>query len=397
MKGILSNRKILYVTLGMMFVFVMMITIVYAALNTTLKILGSAEVSSADWNVYFDNIKVNTGSVSAIKSPSVSNFKTVDFDVELNKPGDYYKFNVDIVNGGSVDAMIESIVKSPELTSEQAKYIKYEIEYIDGNLFNSKQLLSAGESRTISVLVSFRTDISSVDLPVSKVDLDLSFTLVYTQADESSNSIPNSNPAVRFVSGDLNTVGSEICVGEECFYLISSDENSVTMLSKYNLYAGSECFSMTDCISYGEEATGIQNSEMIGYPTNGVYPRKGVLLFSNTKYWEGKVTSYPAYVYDSNSLLYDSVEKYRLYLENMDASILDVRLIRVSELENLGCSLINQNCNNSQYAWVYSSSYWTGDVVDNPVAVSSIRGLGAASYNDAFGIRPVVVVSMLEF
>ena len=154
---------------------------------------------------------------------------------------------------------------------------------------------------------------------------------------------------------------------------------------------------MTDCVAYGDEATGIQNSEMIGYPVNGTYPRKGVLLFSNTKYWEGRINSLPAYVYDANSNLYNSVENYRTYLENMDVTILDTRLIKIAELEEMGCSFTNRNCFDTQYEWIYSSSYWTGEVYNDSVAVSSIGGFDEAPYNDAFGIRPVVVVSRMEF
>lgn len=49
-------------------------------------------------------------------------------------PGEFYEFTVDVVNEGSIDAMIDSVVKTPELTSAQAKYIKYEISYENGEV-----------------------------------------------------------------------------------------------------------------------------------------------------------------------------------------------------------------------------------------------------------------------
>ena len=52
---------------------------------------------------------------------------------------------------------------------------------------------------------------------------------------------------IKVVSGDYDTVGSEICIDTECFYVISSDDTSVTMLSKYNLYVGNECTSIYSC------------------------------------------------------------------------------------------------------------------------------------------------------
>ena len=138
------DRKTLYIVLSVLLVSVLTLTVVYAALSTALNISGNAEVTAASWDIHFDNIQVNPASVTATTVPNKVDVRTINFSVTLTKPGDFYKFSVDIVNNGSIDAMIDSIVKIPELTSDQAKYIKYEIEYIDGNSINSKQLLSRG-------------------------------------------------------------------------------------------------------------------------------------------------------------------------------------------------------------------------------------------------------------
>lgn len=66
---------------------------------------------------------------------------------------------------------------------------------------------------------------------------------------------------------------------------------------------------------------------MIGYLTDGGYPRKGTIAFSSTNYWysEGLKTKYgtgyPAYVYDSNSIIYDYIQNYKIYLESHGAEI----------------------------------------------------------------------------
>ena len=118
------DRKVLYIVFSMLLVLLVTLSIAYAALSTTLNISGNAEVSAANWDIYFDNISLDSGSVSDVV-PTIVDGKKVTFSATLNKPGDYYKFTVDIVNNGSIDAMIDSIEKLPELTSEQAKYIKY--------------------------------------------------------------------------------------------------------------------------------------------------------------------------------------------------------------------------------------------------------------------------------
>ena len=40
------------------------------------------------------------------------------------------------------------------------------------------------------------------------------------------------------VSGNLETVGSEVCLGKECFYVIGNDGNNVKLFAKYNLLIG---------------------------------------------------------------------------------------------------------------------------------------------------------------
>ena len=54
------------------------------------------------------------------------------------------------------------------------------------------------------------------------------------------------------------------------------------MLSKYNLYVGNECSNIVNCTPYGDEATGIQNQQMIGAPADASYPRRGTTIFSET-------------------------------------------------------------------------------------------------------------------
>ena len=109
MKKFFQNRKTLYFILSIVMIFIFTLTVVYAALNTVLKITGNAEVVASSWDIYLDNVVVKSGSVSASK-PVITNSSTLSFDVVLNKPGDYYEFTVDVVNDGSIDAMIDSIV-----------------------------------------------------------------------------------------------------------------------------------------------------------------------------------------------------------------------------------------------------------------------------------------------
>ena len=161
------------------------------------------------------------------------------------------------------------------------------------------------------------------------------------------------------------------------------------MLAKYNLYVGGEYNS--GWTAYGEEATGKQDSEMIGY---GTTPRKGTTAFSNTNYWSSTVSSYPAYVYDSNSTLYNYVENYKTYLSTLGVTPIEARLITYEELTDLRCS--GTICTSAP-SWVYATTYWSGSAYSSS-SVWYVDSYGRFDYgiysNDKYiGCRPVITIS----
>ena len=373
-KELFQNRKTLYFTLCIILISVLSLTIVYAALSVTLNITGSSEVTASNWNIRLANPEVKSGSVSA-NAPSISG-NNLSFDVELNIPGEYYEFTVDVVNDGSIDAMIDSVVKTPELTTEQAKYIKYEITYENGESINTNQTIKSGPSTPIKVRIEYRTDISSTDLPSSTTVLNLILSLIYVQSDGSGSSIPNNgipNPIV-IMSGDGTQVGNEVCIKEECFYVISSTDTTVTMLSQMNVTLEENPKQSLDA---------------------------GTLAFSSRAYWAGAISSYPTYIYDSNSNLYPYVVNYKNYLETLGISLIESRLITYQELIKLGCSDLNYpyTCTSSVNDWVYEVAYW-GGTASSDSAVWRVDGeayidFGSYIYSEknTFGVRLVITIS----
>ena len=207
----------------------------------------------------------------------------------------------------------------------------------------------------------------------------------------------------KLVSGTLTTPGSEICIKGECFYIMSNDGSTIKMLSKYNLHVGSEVISSQTGTAI-ENPTKIQSSTAIGYKLNksqtaASYPFIGTTGFSASSYWQNKVTSYPAYVYDYNSIPYNHIIDYRVYLNNNGLRTKDIRLIKSEELETLGCSMTNWSCTNAP-SWVYSTSYWTGTAKDyNYIWRVDTGGYFACnSFNNYYdvGVRPVVEIAVSE-
>ena len=401
MMKLLQDRKTLYLVLGIVMISVFTLSIAYAAMSTVLEIHGNSEVVASSWDIHLENARVKSGSVSA-NAPSISGTSSVGFDVELNMPGEFYEFTVDVVNEGSIDAMIDSVVKTPELTTEQVKYIKYEITYANGESISTKQTLKKGTSTPIKVRVEYRKDLVASDLPSSATELSLKLTLVYVQSDGTGSTIPNNGVAsslVRVVSGDGTQVGNEVCIKNECFYIISSTDSAITMLSKYNLHVGNsvvgnsvdEDWIVTSLAS----PTGIQDKTAKGSERDHeneveVFPFIGTTAFSSDSQ---KGTNYSDY---SGSIVEGYVNNYNSYLITQCVTPIEARLITKDELIGLGCSEDDYSCSEAP-SWVYATSYWSGSAYDGNgvwrVHSDTTFDRSNSRSDSDFGVRPVITIS----
>ena len=186
----IKDRKVLTLGLCLVAICVFTLTIAYAALNAVLTIQGTAEVVASTWNIYLDNPRLSPGSED-IYEPTITGNNKVNFNTTLSQPGEFYEFVVDVVNAGDIDAMIASVIKTPDLTEEQAKFLKYEVTYENGTPITTQQTLSKGTTTPIKVRIEYRKDLVASDLPTAQTVLDMSITLEYTQSDGTGTTIPN--------------------------------------------------------------------------------------------------------------------------------------------------------------------------------------------------------------
>ena len=114
MKRIFKDRKTLTLSLCLIIVCVFTLTVAYSALSVVLTINGNAQVAAANWDIHLSNPKVKSGSATT-DVPVIKTSSTLEFETTLNMPGDFYEFTVDVVNAGDIDAMIENVVKTPDL------------------------------------------------------------------------------------------------------------------------------------------------------------------------------------------------------------------------------------------------------------------------------------------
>ena len=398
----IKDRKTLSLVLCLILVCVFTLSTAYAALNAVLTIQGSAQVSSADWDIHLANPKVTNGSATT-DVPQIKTNSTMDFTTTLNMPGDFYEFTVDVVNSGSIDAMIENVVKNPELTTEQAKYLKYEITYQNGESITTKQLLAKETTMPVKVRVEYRKDLVASDLPTGQVVLDLSLTLEYTQSDGTGTSV-NNNGVYKVVSanGDINEIGTVVTIGSEQFYTIGTEGDNVKLLSMYNLMVGNKVTAFdlnTGDITMAPIAnpTGLQSSDAIGVRVdeNGMpahLPWIGTVAFATE---DKHGTNYSDY---SGSLIETYVNDYEVAIEAMGVNVESARLITKDELVNtFGCTESENICTGSAYPWIYATTYWSGSAynADDVWCVTSYGHFGYDVYDIAHGagVRPVIVIS----
>ena len=128
----------------------------YAVLNTTLGIDGTSQLANAKWDIHFDNIVVKDGSVTPTNAATITDDTTVSFSVTLENPGDYYDFNIDVVNAGTINAMIDTISIQPVLTNAQQKYLDYIVTYEDGVSLAENQRLDAGDIETLRIAFIYK-------------------------------------------------------------------------------------------------------------------------------------------------------------------------------------------------------------------------------------------------
>ena len=357
------------------------LTVAFAALSTTLNINGTAYLDAAKWGIRFENLSSPTkiGSANVTGTAKIEETKAAEItgmNVSLSIPGDKIVYTVDLVNKGTINAKIDNIEKTV-LTSEQQKYLTFKVTDKNGKEISQDDILSAGETKSLTITIELIKDLTKEDLPKQTSTISLSYKLNFVQTDEKVTSVSHGNNFKTYAVGD------EFCLENECFNVIKDNGTTVDALAKQNVNTETNRQDKNANYLAFEENKNKDN----GYWTDS----SGKLL---SKYG----TSYPANVFDSNSLLYEPVQNYKTYLKNtLGKTSVDARLITYDELISLGCS--GASCKSAP-SWVYNTYYWTASANSNSSVwlVYSIGGFGRGGFDDSgiCGFRPVITISKSE-
>ena len=177
-------------------ILLLMITVGYALLSTNVKLKGTSKIKDARWDIHLENIKVKEKSVRAEKEARIDDTKLgVEYEVNLDTPGDFYEFNVDIVNDGTIDGMIDSVESKMKINEEEEidllkektpNYLIYSVNYTTGGSIEEKQELKKGEKKTIKVHLEYNKNIIPEDLPIEEKNIEFTFSINYVQKDDSA-------------------------------------------------------------------------------------------------------------------------------------------------------------------------------------------------------------------
>ena len=424
------------------------LTVAFAALSTTLNINGTAYLDAAKWGIRFENLSSPTrvGKATTTGTAKIEETKAAEItgiNVSLMAPGDKVTYTVDLVNKGTINAKIDNIEKTV-LTSEQQRYLTFKVTDKDGKEVSKYDILSAGETRKLTITIEFIKDLTKEDLPKQTSAISLSYKLNFVQTDEKVTSAGQSvqQACTSFDKKDTYNVGDviELCNADtgksEDFYVMKDNGDTITALAKYNLLVGNtivwsdDFYDITSItpISTSEEGYGLQNSiaGYMGYDSEGMplsHTMKGTIAFADGEeskkisdscsgfgcyygYWTDNTsshkllskygTSYPANVFDSNSLLYEPLNNYKTYLKNtLGKSSIITKLMTYDDLISLGCE--ERTCESAP-SWIYSTNYWTSTAnkYNHIIQVSEDNAVNSPPEMDAYycyGLRPVITIS----
>ena len=180
-----KDRNIIIIIL----IAVALLTVGYSALAYTLSLGGTAHFRTF-WDVHFENAHALEGSVqpdSGVTIDSTNPLK-VNYSLTFTNVTDYYEFSVDIVNEGTMDGMIDSIVPLIDGDSFEnlPSYLEYSIAYDDTCEIEEKQLLSAGETEAIIFRVGVKSGTIISELPSPSESIPFSLEIVFAVADNTA-------------------------------------------------------------------------------------------------------------------------------------------------------------------------------------------------------------------
>lgn len=179
-----NNKKKERSIVILLIVAVLLMTVGFAAYAQTLNINGTVKVKANSWNVHYvsNDITKSQGSVDATSATIDTNDTNFAFTVNLQKPGDFYEATINVINEGTIDAVLKKLTMST-LTDAQKKYLSYKVSYNGTEYTASNENLSvalaAEATHPVVVRVEYLQPANASDLPSEDVEVTVTGSLYY--------------------------------------------------------------------------------------------------------------------------------------------------------------------------------------------------------------------------
>ena len=190
-----EGKKTLYYFIALSLVLsVVGISVGFAAMSSQLNVNGTANVVPASWKVKFDNLSSPTvsGDAEVVQAPTIESDTHIgNYEVKLTKPGDTVVYTFDIVNEGSLDAVLSTYTfTNPTITgtgdkaAEDAAIVGnnlvYTLTYADGSAINENDGLDKDATKSLQLTIGYKSD--ATELPAKTVSVsNMDVTFVYAQ------------------------------------------------------------------------------------------------------------------------------------------------------------------------------------------------------------------------
>lgn len=137
------------------------ISIGFAYLSSVLNINSGVSFRENSFDVHFENINILSEDIEyTTLEISPSDSTTLNASINFYEPSEIFEFTVDVINGGGIDAKLQSIENN--LTSSISEFITIETKYFDGQEIKENDLLRMGQSKKIRIKVTYNYDIEEL-------------------------------------------------------------------------------------------------------------------------------------------------------------------------------------------------------------------------------------------
>ena len=172
-------------------------------------------------------------------------------------------------------------------------------------------------------------------------------------------------------------LGDEVCIGNECFYVLTNDGTNIRMLAKYRIDVSNN----TTRKDRLQSTTGTLDTVFSSDDIKGVY--------------------YSSY---EGSIVEDLVGDYKITVERLGVTINEATLLAIGEAKEapFNCTTLHESCDPT-YSWLYkdgnttAANHWTSSaVIGSNIYVWYVNSSGSSQYpeyNRKFGVRPVITIA----